>query len=447
MALRTPTLRFLAACALLVGVGASRTALAASDEAARFEGTFHIAGIEEDLFAGIDPGVVLHFPGVRLALHVPVRFRIADRSPHQDDPLRRQEWDEPGDVFRPLRALDVRAVRGRLRLHAGELDGVSLGHGTVVDRYWNVLDPDHYRFGITARYDAGSWGGELVASVAWPISLAAARVYARPLVASRRLSRWLRTLEVGGFLAVDPTAPAALQPDGHGGIALDATGPRAASTRAAWLYGADVAVTPLDNRYARIRPYFDVAAYRDQGIGTFAGLFVRLPFAGKVRADVRAEWRWASAHFEGSWFGPLYEMERSALGSLPKVAAVETAGRRARHGFLLALDVGRDDGPRAGVVWEDAQGADNQHLMVYAETGAIGPVSASATWIRRNFDTVRNLFDVDQTYVVAAARLVVWGPVIVRGGYARQWHVGDNGRWHTTDDWSVGAGVSVGLRR
>ncbi len=119
--------------------------------------------IDEDYFVAVSAGTIIDLRAFRLGLHVPLNLRVIDRDPKQSGTVRREDWDEVSDWFRVLRFVEAgHPRRGPFYLRYGELVAVSLGHGTVIDSYYNSIDPDHYQGGLRVRLDLGPAGGELI---------------------------------------------------------------------------------------------------------------------------------------------------------------------------------------------------------------------------------------------------------------------------------------------
>ena len=54
-------------------------------------------------------------------------------------------------------------------LRAGELAASTLGHGTIVNRYYNNVDIDHYHTGIATNLNMETWGAQVMVNdlLAW----------------------------------------------------------------------------------------------------------------------------------------------------------------------------------------------------------------------------------------------------------------------------------------
>ncbi len=127
-------------------------------------------GGAQDLFGVVSPA--LGFDGGEdfgFALGAVLRLRLFDDPPAQKaldfgGLLRREDWDQLSDYGQVLRQLRIGREGGGLSLEAGALDGYTLGHGHLVSRYTNQLNPDYHPAGATAEVVVGPTRTQLLAS-------------------------------------------------------------------------------------------------------------------------------------------------------------------------------------------------------------------------------------------------------------------------------------------
>ena len=120
------------------------------------------AEIGEDFFLEMSIGAVFTPGKWRIAPRLPLRLRLIDDDPETDAIIREEDWDEPSDWARVLGFIQYGALGDALIMRYGELTGVSLGHGSIVNRYFNTIDIDHYQGGIYFYGDLGIIGGEAI---------------------------------------------------------------------------------------------------------------------------------------------------------------------------------------------------------------------------------------------------------------------------------------------
>jgi flavin reductase (DIM6/NTAB) family NADH-FMN oxidoreductase RutF len=135
------------------------TSKASPGPAFRFAGEVGVERLEEDLYLplalkfGADlpvPQLGCRWPGaeegacetrLQFGLHTPVRLRISDRAPEQSGVLRDEDWDELGDYLRFVRFVSYGRPSKPVYARLGELGSLVLGHGTIVNGYYNVVTP------------------------------------------------------------------------------------------------------------------------------------------------------------------------------------------------------------------------------------------------------------------------------------------------------------------
>ena len=167
--------------------------------------------VGEDLFLALNFGFVYVRDKWAIAPRLPIRFRLLDKSPKDRSILRKQDWDEASDWMRLLAYFRYGHVGSPLYIRVGELTGVSLGHGTIVSRYYNNVNMDHYQGGIYTYFDQDLIGGEVIVDNILGPEMVATRLFTRPINGYRKLPYQIRKLKVGltmgGGLSGAPGAP------------------------------------------------------------------------------------------------------------------------------------------------------------------------------------------------------------------------------------------------
>ncbi|MSP90841.1 MAG: hypothetical protein EXR79_03400 [Myxococcales bacterium] len=247
-------------------------------------------------------------PGVALALAVPLRVGIGT-APH----LRQRDWDEPGDFAHILRRLELRSASESAQLQAGELAGVTLGHGALVRRFYNMPSPDHGRLGLRATVRTDDLRADALVDDIVQAEILAARLELRPWsgrtglpslrlgfsVAADRVAPWItsqepgRTLDASGFVQA-PRLPVVAG-------ALDAAvdfwhGPR-------WR-----AALALDLGLVGGNAKLSTAADRLDA-GASLGPVLRWEGAGRS-VEARADLRWLGGAWSPGWIDAAYGIER-----------------------------------------------------------------------------------------------------------------------------------------
>jgi len=390
----TATLRLFVGFALLLLLGLPPRCAVAAWRVERAEAGFGLALDAGDRIVQLSAATALAWrpspalQPVRAALALPLRLRIRDEAPLAKEPSPgpvRTDFDHLDDLGRYVRAVRYEGTTTSWRL--GELAGVRLGHGTLVDRYHNQIDPDRAPVGAFAAWDQDLWGGELLVDDVTAAGLAAGRLFVRPLSGQS----WTRSLTAGASLAVD-------RREGLG------------------LTGFDVAVQPWHSGGRALTLYGDVAALGLPGSwaadhGLHAGLALALPGpAGEV--VVSAEVRRLRGAYRPGWFDTLYDVERVDRFSLHagqgKLAASQSRPIDS-PGAALAVDVRIPAGIQASAAfdWSRAEGAGARLWLLAPD---IAGLQLRALLVRRGVRALSDVLSLDGSLAAASARYAVVGP-------------------------------------
>lgn len=428
--------------------------LIATPSARAFEGQFDgglgFGGIAEDWFVKVAVGAAFQFDKIGFGVQVPLNFRAIDYEPEQDSVIREEDWDEVGDFFKILRYFQYGFPNEPYYVRVGELAGVSIGHGTVVSSYYNVVDINHYKMGIRSTIDVGYGGVEVMIDHVAPPNILAIRPFVRPFTFFKTADIF-KKVTTGITVAADFDAPTALEVDANGVPVLENAGPVRADSEPVVIWGWDIDWQVFANEWVAVIPFFDVMVLEDEGAGTHLGTFVNFTLPADIHIDTRIEWRFASEGYQPMYISPIYEIERWRFIQGPKIADVRAglAGAdRDRHGMLADLAFRVDKWVTVAATYEDYQGPDNANFTARLELPWIANyVQAAAFWTKRNFDDAEDLGSLDDALLVAMLRVKVYDPIYLWGEYSRQWHVdetgGDRGEYETVDNFGGGVGVDV----
>jgi hypothetical protein len=412
-------------------------------------------------------------------LQVPVRFRIIDNDPQQsmspegDDfggIIRREDWDEPSDFLKVIRYVYVGQAdkKGPFYVRVGELSGLTVGHGTIMYRYFNGLDPDVWHTGVNAAVNIGAFGVEAVTGdIANPYILGG-RFTVRPLELALGEGLFWEKLVVGVSAFTDARAPLALETrtatkaDGTSEVLVvaDEEGrPKVATTEAMVILGTDVGIELFSNELFSVTPYVDLnwITNVDYGVGFHAGVLwgFRLPVAiDTLVVDVRTEYRRVTGDYIGPYFNTAYEIERlqtlSSGGGLPVPKQATLVSYGARNGVFFDLLAGFPQFVFIGGEFVDYDGgiADGQ-LRLSLEVPALEFVKFSAFYYRINISGSDDFFKLDdRSAIVASASVPLYYVFTLNLKWWRVWQaqqVDGSTTYEAVDDWSVGVGFSLEL--
>jgi len=180
----------------------------------------------------------------------------------------------------------------------GALDGVTLGHGFIVDHYRNQLVENRRKMGLTLAVNQPTWQVQLLTSNLARGDLTGGRVAVAPL-AGRVPVPLVSRLRFGGTFATERD-----EGEGHVG------GQQSISA-----VGADVELPLAEASAFQSRIYFDWARLVDHGAGRALGISAEADHLIGLTMGARLERRWSGAHFVPRYFDFAYEVNRYDPGT------------------------------------------------------------------------------------------------------------------------------------
>jgi len=412
------------------------------------------ATINDDLFLELSIGAVFTPGKWRIAPRLPMRLRLVDAEPHTDAIIREEDWDEVSDWARVLAFIQYGALGDPLILRYGELTGVSLGHGSIANRYFNTIDIDHYQGGIYFYGDLGIVGGEAILDDVFGPELLVARGFVRPFDPFDKLPLPLRGFKVGVTVGADFAAPTEVDVGEDGLFATPENEPIVLAERVLPMFGLDIEVPVMSTPHLDIVPYADIVSLEMEAFGLHIGSMFNARFSTKSSLRLRAEYRFIGEDHVPGYVSPFYEIERySWLGGKPKLGQVddyyadEGLGEP-HHGFHIETDL-KIHGVLAWTFIFTSNGRDrNNDLLTRLRLPNLGPVRLTLLFARLGFEGIEDLFAADRTIGGVSVR-VAFGSFFVRGRVVYEWKLAaeddsDNG-FKTILNWDIGAGVILDL--
>lgn len=404
--------------------------------------------VGEDLFLSLNLSTVFVFEDFAFAPRVPIRFRIVDNAPETKRIVREEDWDEPSDFARLLAFFQYGHVGDPFFVRVGELPGATIGHGSLVNRYYNTVDIDHYQGGIFTYGDAGLVGGELMLDNFLGPELVVGRVFARPLDFLEGLPWILRKLKFGVTGGADFRAPTAIATGPNGEILAGAAfGAQVTHEEPLPAFGTDVEIPVVSTPHFDLVPYVDVNLLDGDSSGVHVGTYVTVRFDPTTEWRTRLEYHYAGPGYDPAYFNPFYEIHRLRYsGGQPKLAWLRspaTAG--SRHGFYVESEFQMVGTMRYAVAFADDQGADNTDLVMRLQFPQLGPVSLSFFFARLDFDGLDDFFDPHNTVFAVSGRYNIIDLFYVQLRVINEWwlrHTSSGfGPYETTTNFDVGFGV------
>lgn len=425
--------------------------------AGRSAATVGFASIDDDCFLELTIGHVFKIGDAgdwRIAPRLPLRLRLFDGDPETDAVIREEDWDEVSDWARVLAFVHYGRIDDPLVLRYGELTGVTIGHGALINRYSNTIDIDHYQGGIYLAGDLELVGAELVLNDVFDPDLLAGRAYARPFVGLKDLPLPVRGFKVGLTLGADFAAPVVVDTGERGLFATPEHQPIVLADRFLPMMALDFEVPILSSPHVDIVPYFDLATLDFETIGLHLGSFFNVRFTPHATLRTRLEYRFVGEDHVPGYVSPFYEVERYAwLGGLPKLGALdelaaEEALGASHHGVHLETDLAIERRLALGFVFTSNGRDRGNDLLARLRLERLGPVRLTLFFARLGFSGLDDLFAADRTLGGLSVR-VTFDPFFVTGRILHEWRLrgGDDGRtgFETVLNWSLGGGVMVRL--
>jgi hypothetical protein len=373
------------------------------------------------------PNLELRFAGLAVGISAPLALLSPIPEPSaaaQADTwggyVRRSDWpaldaSSWGHYLQLVRYVEYGRPRAPLHVRYGQLYGTTLGHGTLVDRYNNSLDPANLRPGLQIGAQ-GRYGGveALVDSVAFPgTNLVATRGFLRPMAFFDE--------QDGHRLAVGVT------------VAGDRAAPReSAAASPLTAMALDVEYAVLENKLLTLVPYFDwVRQNADTAadglhlgvMGTFT-----LETLTPARVFTKLEYRAMSAGYVPSYFDAIYDMQRFQFpvdGRDVAKASASTllANGGWRHGVLAEASAVFLNLVEGGASFFMTPGLpDSTNLTAFATLKGFEDLKLSAYFLRRNFDALEELWALDERSVLTVLAMYrLAGPLFLTGLFSRHW--------------------------
>ncbi len=417
------------------------------------EGSLSFAKYGEDYFLNLTVGTAFSVGKFSFGIQAPLKIRVIDEDPQNDEWYREEDWDDPSDWTRILRFFQYGSPKDLFYLRLGELVSASVGHGTIVSRYYNTLDLDLYHTGLWTAVNLEEGGAELMTNDVLLWNLLAVRGYVRPFVIFMEDPHpLLKKLAFGTTFAADFLAPS------RTGNQAVTDNKELETEETAWFVGIDAEFEAVRNELLGVTPYTDLNFFGSQGVGWHLGVLNELA-ALKSQFLLRLEYRLLSANYGPNYFNTLYDIERVTFLPLPQFSdsspnpAVpklwyykDATGLEMRNGFYGELFANLGGLFGIGGIYEDYQGPDNANVTLRLDLPVIAGLDAAAYYTRRNFDGFSELFSLDDAWLVAELKVNFWGPVYAYGIFSRYWQevTDEDGfsSYESTDSFQTGVGAS-----
>lgn len=400
-----------------------------------------------------------------VGFQLPLRFRIIDRDPQNDNDfggiIRREDWDEVSDFLRVIRYVYVGQAdkKGPFYARIGELSGLTVGHGTIMYRYHNGLDRDVWHTGFNGALNVGAFGAETVVGDVVDPYVIGARFTVKPLELAYGEGFFWEKLVVGASIIGDARAPYELQMIGTSSVALDEHNhPVVASKRPMAIFGLDVGIELFSNELFSVTPYIDLNKMTrvDYGWGLHLGVLWQLRLnmlIDTLTIDARTEYRRVSGDYIGPYFNTAYEIERyqafNARDPAPRTKLYNLVNSTvgSRNGVFFDLLAGFPSYVFVGGEFIDYDGGQaDGTLRLSLEIPALEFVKLSAFYYRIGISSADDLFALDdRSAVVAQVAVPLYYVFTLNARFIRVWEAdpANAGQFNAVDEYSFGVGFSL----
>lgn len=418
--------------------------------------------LAEDWFLNVLLRFEFSISKLKVGIQGPLRLRVIDEDPQNDSVIREEDWDEVSDYFKIIRFVQWSEPDDVFYARVGEFSGATLGHGTLMRNYLNVIDIDHFQLGIDTKVNTVWGGGEFVLdNIAGP-NVVGLRGFVRPWAFVDPES-FFTGWSVGTTYLGDFAAPHAIHVDeATGQPRVDDDNNLRYSTAVTSLWGIDTDFTVLDESWVQITPYtdFNVLAGDRTGVGYHLGVDVIFLLPANSGVDVKLEYRYLGAHYSPQYVDSLYEVQRLVYPSPaaygpdvvpPTKRQAIAAADEGAHGYVgelgaSILGLARIVGSLSG-----SQRPRDNNLTLQALLPTFEWLQLGAIYTKSGFNGFVDAFDLDGAFFQAYARFQTPWFVSVIAQFSRRWQLvtadgdPDYGTYQTVDEWGVGFGFSFGF--
>jgi len=411
-----------------------------------------LAKIGEDLFLDLNFVYVFRPGDWRIAPRLPLRIRIVDRPPKSSSLIRQEDWNELSDFARLLAFVQYGAATDPIFFRYGELHGVTVGHGSLVNRYFNTIDIDRYKGGVYALVDLDIAGGEVMLDNVLRPEILVGRSFVRPFSFFESWPDPLQWMKFGVTLGADFRAPLAIAEEEGGRIFTNPEWrPEVLASQVAGLFGLDLEVPVVSSPHIDVVPYMDFATIQGRGAGFHLGTYLTARFNPRVTLRTRVEYRFQGKRYEAGYISPFYEIERySHQGGDPKLARLRRGEIGHTHnGFYFEGDFRYRNLVRYTLIYATFGGERGHDLMMRLRLDQLGPFRLTLLFGRLGFEGFDNLFAADRTLWGISLRWLVTDYFYVRGRVLTEWWLrhtdAETTGFETTVNFSFGAGIIIRL--
>lgn len=293
-----------------------------TDSISSIRASFGLTQIGGENYVGLRLQPEFRISKFGFGLDIPIQFNIDTKE------FRDEEFKGGIEIVRMVRYFSFgRKKADAIYVRAGDLSGVSLGYGALINNYSNSPSFEYRKFGLNADINyKGIVGVEALYSDIKDVNLLGIRPYVRPL--RKTIIPIVKTLELGASFVVDK------------GKNADSTG-FFLQQKGMYANAFDAGVTFLNTGFIKLVGYSQISKLKrvesdtldaylsansltyGDGKGTSVGLSGNMRLAGAVILNARIERLWYQNSYLPQFFDAIYEINKDA-----KILALSAANQQ-----------------------------------------------------------------------------------------------------------------------
>jgi hypothetical protein len=361
------------------------------------------------------------------------------------------DFDELSEIARLIRYVSWGRKEDHLYVNVSQLFSTSIGHGTIMRRYFANANPRSARVGAEVDW-YGDYGGfeAFTADILQPHKLIGAIAFLKPFGFSDNFM--LKSASLGATYVADFQAPMEWEPAAGdpSKMAIEPWGlPKVKTAGTAQLAGLDLEMRVLelkdgDREWGNLKPYLDVSTMvlSGGGHGATVGALGRFNFLDPENPLIlrfRVEGRFFQTNYLPGYFDSFYEIQKYSFitgsdqfgGAIPKPKLATVLGRTPANwtwGAYLEAQLGFKWGLAFTAAFETSGVDAGSNYVLHLEVPLGTWAQIFATYHRRSFSLIQSpgqFIDFSgkspNTLVYIGARMAILPLIYINGRLYQTW--------------------------
>jgi hypothetical protein len=415
-----------------------------------FDASGYGGNLNQSGFIGFTLGLLYKGETFSGALQAPLRFSIHRDKSGSYSALREEDWDEPSDFSRIVKFLLLRKKDRNSWLYAGELEGVAIGHGTIVSNFYSTADRDHYKSGLQAKYLSRLFGFDALVNDYFSPSVFAFRGFIHPF-AFFKSEGVMNRFSLGMTVAADIFAPYNMITNSAGKNELNSVNLMVHNSDSISVIGLETEMMIYQGKKVELTPYADINFLGTTGAGLHAGIALKLKLWIEKELFVRGEYRLMHRDYMPGYFGAAYMVERyqykKKLSKSRYAGTFHNSG--SIHGYMLESGFSMRNRLTILVHIEDSQGIEQSCAYIKASLDSIPQSHLSFMYSKQGMSDLAGAFDPDGSFILTEYKLHFGTILYIFASYGLEWYVvrdGDEiGNYDQAHNFMLGLGYDASL--